>query len=106
MYSPTLFSQIGIISGLLDEAEVLVGYNHIAFDILFLESKGVNVPPVLMCDVMLEYSEKHGEWDEEHGNYHWISLIRCAGELGIELRAHDCLEDTKATLRCFETLSK
>ncbi|MFA6727250.1 MAG: hypothetical protein WCS17_03415 [Prevotella sp.] len=81
-----------------------MGYNLISFDLLFLEEKGIAVPPRPACDVMLEYTEKHGEWDEDHQKYKWISLVKCASYLGVKFRPHDSLEDTIATLQCAEKI--
>jgi DNA polymerase III epsilon subunit-like protein len=75
-----------------DEAE------QISFDLPFLEENGITVPLRLACDVMLEYTDKHGEWDEGRQRYKRISLAKCTSDFEVDYRPHDCLEDVGATL--------
>ena len=102
--SPRIRDEAERISEILWSSEVLMGYNLISFDLPFLEEKGIAVPLRRACDVMLEYTEKHGEWDEDHQKYKWISLVKCASYLGVKFRPHDSLEDTIATLQCAEKI--
>ena len=103
--SPRIRDEAERISEILWSSEVLMGYNLISFDLPFLEEKGIAVPPRPACDVMLEYTEKHGERDEDRQRYKWISLAKCASDLGVTFRPHDPLEDSMATMKCASNLA-
>lgn len=47
---------------------------------------------------MIMFAEIYGEWNERRGSYKWQSLTKCATYYGYEFKAHDSLEDVKATL--------
>ena len=105
-YSPQICDEAERISEILWSSEVLMGYNLISFDLPFLEEKGIAVPPRPACDVMLEYTEKHGEWDEDRQRYKCISLAKCASDLGVRFRLYDSLEDSSASLQCARNADK
>lgn len=51
---------------------------------------------------MLEFSYIAGEYDKEHNGYKWKSLTYCAKYYGyVNYKAHDALEDVRATLHCY-----
>lgn len=87
----------------LRDAVLIIGYNPY-FDISFLKAAGVEMPRADVCDVMEDYAPIAGEWaewaNEGHGGWRWQKLVNCAGHYGYRFRAHDSLEDTKATLHC------
>jgi len=102
--SPRICDEAERISEILWGLEVLMEYNLISFDLPFLEEKRIVVPPRPACDVMLEYTEKHGEWDEDRQRYKWISLVKCASDFGMKFRPHDSLEDSSTTLQCVKKI--
>lgn len=90
-----------IINTTLAEASVVIGYNHYAFDLPFLAYSNITLPPETpVIDVMLDYAELNGEWDEKHQGYKWKKLTDCAEHYQYQYHAHDSLEDAKATLHC------
>lgn len=55
---------------------------------------------------MLAFAEIYGEWNEYYGNYKWQSLSKCAEYYGYTFKAHDSLEDVKATLYCYKKMAE
>ena len=55
-------------------------------------------------DVMLEFAPIYGEWSSYHESYKWQKLTTCAKYYGYEFKAHDSLEDVKATLFCYKKM--
>lgn len=53
---------------------------------------------------MLIFAKIYGQWDDYHGNYKWQNLSKCARYYGYEFKAHDSLEDVKATLFCYKRM--
>lgn len=95
---------IPFINKLLDEAELLIGYNVLQFDLEFLRYAGIAVPEYIeVYDVMLEFAPIYGEWSERDRKYKWQKLSTCASFYGFEGKGgyHNSLEDVKATLHCF-----
>lgn len=92
------------IEDIFNSAELIVGYNCNLFDFPFLYRSGINVGNnIPSFDVMLEFAEIYGDWNENHGSYKWQKLITCAAYYGYrqEGNFHDSLEDVKATLFCY-----
>lgn len=85
---------------ILNNTDMILIYNA-GFDARFLHAKGVNFPDNIIRDVMLEFAEVYGEWNEYYGNYKWQKLGKAAEYYGYEFKAHDSLEDVKATLHVF-----
>lgn len=88
---------------IFSRARVLVAYN-LEFDLRFLEAAGVRVPTCPHFDVMKEFAPVAGKWDERHGDWRWVKLGQCARHYGYRFDAHDALEDTRATLHCFNAM--
>lgn len=67
---------------------------------------GIKLPDCVYFDVMKEFAPIYGEWSEYHGDYKYKSLSVCAGYYGYEWegKAHDSLEDCKATLYCYKKM--
>ena len=55
---------------------------------------------------MIMFAEIYGEWNERRGSYKWQSLTKCATYYGYEFKAHDSLEDVKATLYCYKKMEE
>lgn len=53
---------------------------------------------------MKEFAPVAGKWDERHGDWRWVKLGQCAGHYGYRFDAHGALEDTRATLYCFNAM--
>lgn len=97
---PSLVSLKGEIEKVFENVELVVGYNA-AFDLLFLQAAGISFGGAPVFDVMREFAPVAGRWDADRRRYSWVSLAYCAKYYGVSLRAHDALEDARATLGCF-----
>lgn len=94
------------IESILNYAELIVGYN-LEFDINMLIGKGIEIPKNLKYfDVMEKFAPIYGEWNEYYQSYKWQKLTTCAKFFDYEFKAHDSLEDTKATLYCYFEILK
>ena len=94
------------LNGIINNTDVIVGYNH-SFDMSFLAEAGIYSDPRKNYDLMLEFSQLIGEWDETRNAYKFFKLKECADYLGYRWSSekdHDCLEDCKATLYCYKKL--
>lgn len=95
-----------IIQKLLDSADVIVGYNH-SFDLSFLENAGIHSDPKKNYDIMLEFSQIKGDWDNTRNSYKWYKLKECADYFGYDWAdesTHDSFADCKATLFCYHKI--
>ena len=91
---------VEILSDILTNAAEIIIYNA-DFEIGFLNKYGVKFNNNIY-DLMLEFAEIYGQWNEFYGNYTWKSLNDCCLYYGYYLdNAHDSLADCKATLYCY-----
>lgn len=91
---------VKILSDILTNATEIIIYNA-EFEVGFLKKYGVEFNNNIY-DLMLEFAEIYGQWNEYYGNYTWKSLIDCCLYYGYCLdNAHNSLEDCKATLYCY-----
>ena len=105
--NPTMMDVLPAINAILANAELVVGYNSDKFDIPFLKNKGVVFPTnVTTSDVMLVFAPIYGDWNDYHKSYRWQKLTTCAKYYGYEFKAHDSLEDVRATLYCFYRIAE
>ena len=89
-----------ILKIILTNANEIIIYNA-SLEIAFLNKYGVKFNNNIY-DLMLEFAEIYGQWNESYGNYTWKSLGDCCLYYGYYLdNAHDSLEDCKATLYCY-----
>ncbi len=95
-----------VISDTVSDASVIVSYNGIGFDIPFLKTKGVDVPDVPLCDVMLDFAPIYGEWNPWRNDYKWQKLVTCASYYNYTFSAHDALNDVRATMFCLPRVAK
>lgn len=106
------------IQWLFDRADELVSYNGI-FDIKMLRSHGIKISDdIKHYDVMRAFAPIYGEIrkNKETGEevfkedgtpvYKWKKLSECAAYYGFKFKAHDSMEDIKATLYCYEQIVK
>ena len=92
-------------------AEQIIIYN-VPFELMFLkkykvkyeeENKVYEIPR--FYDLMIEFAEVYGDWNEKYDCYKWQSLITCAAYYGYQFdNAHDALADCRATLYCLNRL--
>ena len=96
------------IDKILRKAGLIIGYNHKAFDLPFLAAKGIDTAvKAKIYDVMLEFAYIVGEYDEKYDNYKWKPLTYCAKYYGYtDYKAHDALEDARATLHCYYAIQR
>lgn len=94
---------IEVVSDILTNADEIIIYNA-DFEIGFLNKYGVKFNNNIY-DLMYEFAEIYGQWNEYYGNYTWKSLDTCCSYYGYYLsNAHNSLEDCKATLYCYNKL--
>lgn len=98
--APTIAELHDRIADALSGAEIIAGYNHIAFDIPFLRNAGIEIPDCSFCDVMLDDADLRAMKDGYGSEYCWSSLKDCAAGYGIRFHAHDAKSDAEATRRC------
>lgn len=98
---------VNTIQEIVSSADTYVSYNG-RFDIEFLENWGIvfgnQEKGKKYYDVMLEFAPIYGEYNERYGTCKWQKLGVCAAFFGYEFKAHDSLEDVKATLFCYNKM--
>lgn len=106
--APGILTEKRKIDKILRKAELIIGYNHKGFDLPFLAAKGIDTAvKAKIYDVMLEFAYIVGEYDKKHDNYKWKPLTYCAKYYGYtNYKAHDALEDARATLHCYYAMQK
>ena len=101
---PTIQEKIIDIQEIISSASIIIGYNT-EFDINFLTSTGIFVSKVTKyVDVMCEYATVYGKYSEKYGCNKWCKLIEAAEHYGYKFKAHDSLEDCKATLHVYNKM--
>lgn len=90
---------------ILNKADKVIAYNA-AFEDSYLKAYGIEVDTEKWIDPMIMFAEIYGEWNERKGSYKWQSLTKCATYYGYEFKAHDSLEDVKATLYAYKKMCK
>ena len=91
------------VKGIFEAADLLVAYNN-TFDLAFLKRWGISTLGKKQYDVMLAFAEEYGEWNEYFGNYKWQKLSKAAAYYGYKFKAHDSLEDVRATLYVYNKM--
>lgn len=86
------------VESILSEAEIVVGYNHVRFDLPMMESNGFTIPEVGLFDVMNRYINVRG-FDVKR------RLSDCARHLGVPFgdggnTLHSSLGDARVTMEC------
>ncbi|WP_304862932.1 3'-5' exonuclease [Faecalibaculum rodentium] len=94
------------INDLLRDKKLITGYNCDYFDIPVLQKNGIQFPGNAQTfDVMKKFAPVYGEWNQKKQDWNWQKLTTCAKFYGYDFKAHDALEDVKATLHCYHRLS-
>lgn len=94
---------IKVLSYILTRTEEVIIYNS-EFEIGFLKKYGVEFNNNIY-DLMYEFAEIYGQWNAYYDNYTWQSLDECCLYYGYSLsRAHQGLEECKATLYCYKKM--
>ena len=83
---------------ILDDAEVIVGYNHVGFDLPMMASNGFRIPDAGLFDVMLAYIDMTGP-EVRH------RLVDCARHCKVDFSPHHSLDDARATMACAKVIS-
>ena len=91
------------VKGIFAAADLLVAYNN-QFDLNFLEQWGIQTTGKKQYDVMMAFAREYGEWNDFFCDYKWQKLGTAAAYYGYHFRAHDSLEDVRATLYIFEQM--
>lgn len=88
------------ISDIMNDADKIICYNGKSFDLPILRRYGIEIDYSKVYDLMLEV-------DKADKVYHrWFKLIELADFYGYEFKAHNSLEDTKASLYCYYKFKK
>lgn len=108
--APNIYEEMPKINSILRQAKKIIGYNHIGFDIPFLESFGAVIPEQAeQIDVMLDFAPVYGDYNEYLGDYKWQKLTTCAAYYHYEWgddKSHDSLADCRATLHCYHKMQR
>lgn len=93
------------VRGIFESANKWIAYNG-SFDLGFLSEWGIKpLEEVEVIDVMQEFAPIYGEWSDTYACFKWKSLETCAEYYGFDYKAHDSLEDAKATLYCYKKIN-
>lgn len=91
------------IQRILENADMIVGYNIHGFDLPFIFNSGIEYHAKensIVVDVMLAFAEIYGQ--KRYNEYKWQKLKTCAEFYSYsEGSWHNALDDAKATLFCF-----
>lgn len=98
--APVPLEVVDQIRKIFDEHKLHIAYNG-CFDKKFLYKWGIDFGSAVYFDVMHAFAPIYGEWNDYYGEYKWQKLVKCASYYGYEFKAHDALEDVRATLFCF-----
>lgn len=107
---PSIKSELPKIQSIINSANTIIGYNHEYFDFSFLVAAGVVIPEnAKIIDIMPIFAEIYGVWNDYYGAYKWQNLTTCAYCYGYDWGndvAHDSLSDCRATLYCYQKMTK
>lgn len=101
--APYLHEVISDVKSIMDSARTIIGYNPM-FDLEFLKNIGIDYADKEIWDVMSEFAQIYGEWDDYYQEYKFKSLEACANYFNYAFNAHNALDDVKATLHCYNAI--
>ncbi len=97
------------VKGIFESAEEIIIYNA-PYDLKMLKRWSIEPRPnQKIYDVMLKFAEEMGEWNYNYNDFKWQKLTTCAEYFNytdFKEKAHDSLEDTRATLYSYRQLKK
>lgn len=94
----TIRELIGKIKGVFASGKTWIAYNC-DFDLGFLFFVGIEPSTnTELEDVMYDFAEICGNYDKRYGTRRWQTLEAAAAHFGYNYKAHDSLEDARATL--------
>lgn len=93
------------VTEILNKADNVISYNA-DFENGFLKAYGIYIDPGKWIDPMVIFARIYGEYDSCHDSYKWQKLSKCADYYGYKFKAHDSLEDAKATLYCYKKMEE
>lgn len=103
--APSLIDLSYAIEEIMNDCELLIGYNVRNFDLKFLANGRVNIPQrIMVYDLMPDCSVMFGKWSEYHEDYSYVKLQTAANKYGITYKPHDSSEDVVATTNTFYSL--
>jgi len=103
--TPTIDQIARQIKGVLESADrMIIGYN-VEFDLSFIRQFYRPSDDVEIVDVMLMFAPIYGQWNDYFGDYKWQSLGTAANYYNYKYKAHDSMEDVKATLFVYQKLT-
>lgn len=94
---PSFHHYANKVQELINSADRVISFNGLAFDIKILQRYGIHIDEAKNYDLMLNTNMAHNTC---------YSLVKLAYYYGYEFKAHDSLEDTKATLYCYYKFNK
>lgn len=95
-YKKPITAYTKVLQRYLNKDQMVVGYN-LDFDLRMLRASGIQIPAQYTFDVMKEFQYAHPEIGK-------VKLIEAAAFYGYRFRAHNALEDTKATAYLYRAL--
>lgn len=102
--APYIESKADQIREIFENADLVVAYN-LPFDERFINKNGIFIrDDQLTFDVMMEFAPIAGVWNDRYESWKWQKLVNCAEYYGFDFKAHDSLEDAKATAYCFNQM--
>lgn len=87
---------------LIKQKAAVIAYNA-AYERGILQMYGVELD-VVFIDPMLMFARVYGDYSEYFGDYRWQKLSTAAHYYGFEYKAHDALEDVRATQYVFDKM--
>jgi DNA polymerase-3 subunit epsilon len=92
------------IQNIINDANLLIAYNA-DFDVKFLRNQGIVIRTDKIFCLMRAFAKSYGQRKSHRAGYVWKSLEFCAKHCGYPgFKAHDALEDARATLFCYNKL--
>lgn len=89
---------------IFDKPRLIAGYN-VGFDLKFIHAAGIKTHAEYIKDIMKDFADERGIYDDEHGHNKWFKLEEAASYYNYEFKPHGALEDCKATLFVFKKLN-
>lgn len=104
---PPIWKERSKIQSIIESADIIIGYNT-SFDIDFLFFAEV-FSTAKIVDVMEDFAEIYGEWNDYFDSYKWQKLSDCAEYYKYNWKndkRHDSLAACRAILHCYKEMQK